>query len=264
MLSHTFVVTAFKDSAYLEDCIESLVAQKAGSELIITTSTPSEFTAQLAEKYGLKYFVNEVRESGIANDWNFALRAAQTDLVTIVHQDDIYKVDYRSHILNAFKESKGKTLIVFSNYEEIQNAHVRESTLNFIIKKMLLFPFFLSSSISSIILKKFILSFGDPICCPSVTFNKSMIEGFEFSSDFKCALDWYAWYELAKRDGAFLFVDKKLVQHRIHHESATTAYLQTGVRMEEEKRILKMIWGDAIGGLIARIYSLGHKSNRTT
>lgn len=262
MLSHTFVVTAYKESAYLESCIQSLLAQEPGSELIITTSTPSDFLSKLASQYGFKYIINESREGGIANDWNFALRAAHTNLVTIVHQDDIYKANYRSQMLNAFRESKGKALIAFSDYEEIHNSHIRHSTLNFIIKKMLLFPFFLSSSISFNILKKFILSFGDPICCPSVTFNKSLIEGFEFSSDFKCALDWYAWYELAKKDGAFLFIDKKLVQHRIHHESATTAYLQTGVRIQEEKRILKMIWGTTIGSLISKFYSLGHRSNQ--
>lgn len=261
MPSHTFIVTAYKESAYLERCIQSLLAQEPGSELIITTSTPSDFVAQLADHYGFEYIINETREGGIANDWNFALRASQTNLVTIVHQDDIYKANYRSQMLNAFKESKGKALIAFSDYEEIHNAHVRQSTFNFIIKKMLLFPFIFSRSISSNILKKFILSFGDPICCPSVTFNKSMIEGFEFSSDYMCALDWYAWYELAKKDGAFLFVNKKLVQHRIHHESATTAYLQTGVRMQEEQRILKMIWGSTIGNLIAKLYTLGHKSN---
>ena len=261
MHTHTFVISAYKESQYLDSCIQSLLGQQAKSNLVIATSTPNEFIAQKAQQYGLHYMVNKSLEAGIANDWNFALDIAQTDLVTIVHQDDVYEDEYALKMVNAFEKSKGNALIAFSNYREILDNRLRSNSLNFMVKKILLAPFFFTHSISSVFLKKFILSFGDPICCPSVTFNKTALKDFKFSSDFYCALDWYAWYELAKKEGAFLYVNKKLLQHRIHNESATTANLDTGIRQQEECKILNMIWGSRIGSFISRLYSIGHKSN---
>ena len=261
MHTHTFVISAYKESQYLDSCIQSLLCQQVKSNLVIATSTPNEFIAQKAQQYGLSYMLNKSLEAGIANDWNFALEVAQTNLVTIVHQDDIYEDDYALKMVNAFEKSKGNALISFSNYREILDNRLRSNSLNFMVKKILLAPFFFTHSISSVFFKKFILSFGDTICCPSVTFNKAALKDFKFSSDFYCALDWYAWYQLSQSEGAFLFINKKLVQHRIHNESATTANLDTGVRQQEERKILNMIWGITIGNFISRLYSLGHKSN---
>ena len=88
-IKHTFVICAYKDSPYLEDCIRSLKAQEIKSELILTTSTPSEYIEKLANKYDIEFIVN--KDGGnIGKDWNFAYKLAKTDLVTIAHQDDIY------------------------------------------------------------------------------------------------------------------------------------------------------------------------------
>lgn len=70
---HSFVIPAYKDSEHLEGCINSLINQTTSSNVIITTSTPSQKTESLAAQYGLDYHVNEGNQKGIANDWNFAL-----------------------------------------------------------------------------------------------------------------------------------------------------------------------------------------------
>ena len=46
---HTFVICAYKESPYLEECIKSLKKQTLKSEIIISTSTPNDLIKKLAE-----------------------------------------------------------------------------------------------------------------------------------------------------------------------------------------------------------------------
>ena len=77
---HTFVVCAYKESAFLEECISSLIAQTVKSNILIATSTPCEFIESIAQKYQLSLFVNPVKGGGIACDWNFGYGKAETPL----------------------------------------------------------------------------------------------------------------------------------------------------------------------------------------
>ncbi len=255
---HTFVIPAYKKSPYLERCVQSLLNQTVKSNIIIATSTPSAYLQNIANKYQIDYAVNPVAESSIAADWNFALRQAQTSWVTIAHQDDIYHPAFTEQVV---KRSNANILIAFTNYEDVVNDAIRKASLNAWVKQTLLLPFKFSSQISNKFIKKSILAFGDPICCPSVTFHKAKLHNFLFSADYTCALDWLAWLQLAKADGAFAYIPKKLMQHRIHPGSETTAQLHSGVRKKEELQLLEQIWGRRIARIIGRLYALGHKDN---
>ena len=90
---HTFVICAYKESAYLKNCICSLVNQTVKSRILIATSTDNAYIRKLAKMYGLSLYVNDA-PSGIATDWNFAYQQAHTRLVTIAHQDDEYNKRY--------------------------------------------------------------------------------------------------------------------------------------------------------------------------
>ena len=116
---HTFVICAYKESPFLEECILSLLNQTIKSNVIIETSTPNNYIFDIATKYNLSVFVNE-GESGITQDWNYALSKVDTKLATIAHQDDIYEPEYTETFIKALKGSK-KPLIVFSDYGEIRN-----------------------------------------------------------------------------------------------------------------------------------------------
>jgi glycosyltransferase involved in cell wall biosynthesis len=258
---HTFVIPVYKESPYLEQCIQSLIRQAVKSQILITTSTPTDYTLQIANKYGLDYHVSD--EKGIANDWNFALSKVTTPLATIAHQDDIYEPDYTANIISTITKNKtNNVLIAFTGYNDIVNNSTRAWSLNSFVKKALLFPFAFSDTISNSSFKKMLLLFGDPICCPSVTYNLAALTGFKFSTSFTCTLDWYAWYLLAKQPGAFCFINKKLIRHRIHPESETTFQLSQGIRKQEELQMFKMMWGNKAAAFIAWIYTLGHANNK--
>ena len=65
---HTFAVCAYKESPYLEKCIESLLSQTVKSNIMIATSTPNNYISSIAEKYELPLIVNP-GEGGITQDW---------------------------------------------------------------------------------------------------------------------------------------------------------------------------------------------------
>jgi glycosyltransferase involved in cell wall biosynthesis len=259
MNAHCFAIPVYKDSKYLEECLDSILKQTIKSDIIICTSTPTEQNKSIAEKYNIPYFVNHTGETGIAADWNFAFLNAKTNLVTITHQDDIYEPMFAESAIKSFNKT---TLISFTNYADIHGANIKSYSLNSIIKTLLLFPFLIKNKITIKFIKKIILSFGDPICCPSVTINKGLLPEFSFSKHYTCALDWHAWYQLANVVGEFVFINKKLVKHRIHEESETTNQIKIGKRQEEEAIILKQIWGKRIGALIAKAYKKGHLENK--
>ena len=108
-MGHTFVVCAYKESPYLEECIQSLRKQNLKSTIIVVTSTPNEYIEHISEKYKLPYYVN-TGEGGITQDWNFGYECAinkyQSDYITIAHQDDIYDRDYLSDIMGQLEKTK--------------------------------------------------------------------------------------------------------------------------------------------------------------
>ncbi|WP_442266867.1 glycosyltransferase [Tenacibaculum sp. ZS6-P6] len=262
MIDHTFVIPTYKESPFLESCILNLKKQTIPSNIIITTSTPTEQTRRVAHKYSIPYFVNNNGKFGIGNDWNFALSKVKTKLATIAHQDDIYEDKYTENILKASCKQEN-SLLFFTDYNDLIGNEIRSNSLNYFIKKTLLLPFLIKKTHHRHFFKKSILIFGDAICCPSVTLNLKNIKEPDslFSPNHKCVLDWIAWLELAKEKGSFTFINKKLIQHRIHESSETSVSLNSGVREQEEFEVFKNIWGKGFAKLLMRFYSFGHKDN---
>lgn len=116
---HTFVICGYKESKYLEECVQSLKNQTVKSKIIISTSTPNSYIENIAKKYNLELFINPVSK-GIGPDWNYALSLAKTDFVTLAHQDDVYDKDYTKNVLEAIKKYDD-TIMVFTNGKEIRN-----------------------------------------------------------------------------------------------------------------------------------------------
>lgn len=263
MLTHSFVIVAYGESPHLEKCILSLQRQELSSHIFLTTSTPSHFLESIADKYAITYIINTETGGSIGADWNYAVSVANTALVTLAHQDDIYRQDFSKEVIQAYQKFKFKKVsLIFTDYQDLINGQVRASSRNVWVKRLLLIPFLFTGKLESRFLKKLILSLGDPICCPTVTLNKQQHIGFRFDESFTCALDWEGWYRLAQTKGCFAFISKKLVQHRIHEASETSAQLSNGKRSMEEAIMFHKIWGRRMGKFIARIYKLGYKDNQ--
>lgn len=259
-LSHTFAVCAYKESLYLEECIQSLKNQKLKSSIIMVTSTPNAYIQFLANKYDIPLYINE-GERGITQDWNFAYRMANTELVTIAHQDDVYLPEYSDEIIKMISKSK-KPLIAFTDYGELrENRPVLKNRL-LQVKRILLFPLRYSLLQKSIFVRRRVLSLGCPICCPAVTFVKRNLPEQVFQPGYRSDEDWEAWEKISKMEGSFLYTRKIGMYHRIHEESETSIILGDNARTEEDFQMYCKFWPTPIARMLTKFYSTSESSNK--
>jgi glycosyltransferase involved in cell wall biosynthesis len=248
---HTFVVPAFGHPAWLDECLDSLRQQTRPSSIVVTTSTPNEQVTGVAAAHGVPVVVNAVC-GGIAMDWNFALAQATTPWVTLAHQDDWYAPAYTERCLAAGSAARGP-LLVFCGADERAEATGREVD-NVLIKRALCESIFLGgAAISARWRKRLLLSFADPIPCPTVMLYREAARDFAFADGWKTALDWVAWLDLAGRDGAFVYVREPLVRRRVHAACATQIDLEA--RADEDMRILHRLWPAPLAAIIGRAYA---------
>ena len=256
---HTFAVCAYKESQYLEECIQSVQNQTAQSKVIMTTSTPNEYIKKMSEKYNVPLYINE-GETGITQDWNFAYKMAETELVTIAHQDDVYLSNYVEQIMRLSKRAKSP-LILFTDYAELRNGKVVSNNRLLKVKRILLSPLRIPMFWNSKFVRRRVLSLGCPICCPAVTLAKDNLPEKVFQAGFRSDEDWEAWEMLSKRKGAFAYTRTIGMYHRIHEESETSVILGDNARTKEDYIMFKKFWPEFIAKILAKTYSSAEKSN---
>jgi hypothetical protein len=258
--AHSFVVLAHGESPYLTACLESLVAQAVPSPIVLATSTPSDRLEALAARFGAALRVNPVR-AGIAADWTFGLRQAQTPVVTLAHQDDLYLPGYTEACLRALVRAPD-SLIVFTDYLEQVGDRLRSSTLNLRLKRAMLAGCYgWTRTLRGRWSRRISLSLGCPIPCPTVVYNRAAIGDFAFSDAYTVNMDWDAWVRLAELPGAFTRVPSPLVVHRIHAHSATSAALAADRRRQEDRRMFGRLWPHPAARLLSTVYALSYASN---
>ena len=252
--NHTFVICAYGDSRYLEECIQSLVNQTLKTDIILYTSTPSNYIEGLCEKYDIPVFSSV--GGGIGKDWNNALSFVQTQYATIVHQDDIYLTDYAKNVLSSVADD---TLIAYSDYQELKDGNIIPLTSNLKIKHLML------RTMAMFPKWKFwrnrVLAFGNPISCPAVTYNLKNLNDFKFNEEMKVSLDWFAWYQIAQKKGSFTFADESLMYHRIHEESETTNSIENNIRTQEDYEMYLLFWPKFIASLLLNYYKRSQDTN---
>ncbi len=249
---HTFVIMGYQTSKYIEECYEALEKQTIKSEILMTSSTPNDFQRSFAKERNIPYIVNPVR-NGFAGDLNFAYAQAKTDYVTMVHQDDILAPSYAERCVEAGEKAKD-TLIIFTNYYEYKNGEVIDSSLNLFVKRLILGSHYLfKNSLRSRFFKRSLLSFGNPISCPSICYAKKNIGDLEFSTEYKVSPEWEALLRLARKKGSFVFVREKLHYYRLHEGQITSVGLAN--RIAEDEKVFYSLWPAPIAKSLCSFYS---------
>lgn len=256
---HTFAICAYKESEFLEECIQSLKKQTLKSDILLVTSTPNEYISNLAQKYEIPVYVNE-GEAGIVQDWNYAYKKADTDFVTITHQDDVYFENYAEHAVRGLEKAR-KPLIFFTDYAELRDGKRVTDNKLLKIKRMLLLPLRVKSFQKSRFIRRRILSLGSPICCPSVAFARKNLPETVFKPGFASDEDWEAWEFLSRFKGEFVYDKEILMGHRIHEESETSKILGNNARSKEDYIMFCKFWPKKIAKILTKWYSASEKSN---
>ena len=260
MNDHTFAICAYKESPYLEECIQSLRNQTVKSNILVATSTPNDYIKGIADKYAIPYYINE-GEGGITQDWNYAYSCAKTEYITIAHQDDVYEKDYLETALALIAKAR-HPLLFFSDYYEIRDGKKVISNQLLKVKRIMLLPLRIKVFQNVRWVRRRILSFGSPICCPSVTFATENLPETVFENHYRACEDWEAWEKISKRKGQFLYSTKLLVGHRIHEDSETTAAIGDNQRSKEEYEMFCKFWPKGAARFLLKFYSKGQNSNQ--
>lgn len=258
-LTHTFTICAYKESPFLEECIQSVLNQTKKTNVLISTSTPNDYIEGLAQKYDIPLYIN-TGEKGITQDWNFAYSKADTNLITIAHQDDVYLPEYTENIMKLVQGAK-KPLIAFTDYGELRAGKPVLVTGNLKIKRILLFPLRLKLFQGSRFVRRRSLSLGNCICCPAVTFVRENMPNPIFKHHFRSNEDWEAWEMLSKLSGEFLYTRDVGMYHRIHEGSETSIIIGDNARTTEDLEMFRKFWPEPIAKLIAKVYATSEKSN---
>lgn len=254
---HTFVICAYKKSKYLEMCIKSVLRQTVQSGVIICTSTPNDYITKMAEKYNLELKIRN-GISNIRDDWNFAMACADTSFVTIAHQDDIYHSKYVECMLEAFHKRTDAT-IFFSGYRPIKNGEV-SMDINCIIRAMLRMPMRLQCLSKNKFFKNIIFSFGNSVCCPTVTYSKKILGDNLFTSTYQYNIDWDTFRKIANTKGSFAYDPRALVGYRIHDGATSKCFIDNTKRYYEDERMFEEIWGKQIAHYIMKIYTKAYNT----
>lgn len=260
-MNHTFVICAYKESPFLEECVKSLLAQSESSVIKLATSTPNDYIIHISQKYNIDMYVND-GEKGIAGDWNFAYSLTDTEYVTIAHQDDIYESEYAKRVLEKLNTCRKKPLIAFTDYGEIKYGKREKSTALLKIKRMLLLPIRPNCMQNKKWIKRGILSLGNPICCPSVTYARKNIPDKLFMTHFRSNVDWETWERLSKLDGSFVYCKDVLMFHRIHEGSETSSVINENKRGQEDYEMFQKFWPRFIAKMLTKKYASSEKYNK--
>lgn len=255
--THTFAVCAYKESPYLGNCIKSLKKQTLDTNIIVCTSTPCDFIEKIAKKYDLPYYVREGK-SDIQDDWNFACEMAQTEWVTVAHQDDKYDKRYAELVLNEVAKYPDATL-AFTDYLPLKNRK-RSRDINYTLRRFLRTPLKSRFLAKFKFFKKLSLAFGNTICCPAVTYHKSLIEDDIFTSQLKFSLDWDTFLKFAKKKGRFIYIDKTLTFYRIHNGATTKEFIVDQRRVTEDTIMFNKFWPKWVTKIIMKFYTIAYKT----
>ncbi len=253
MNTHTFVICAYGCSKYLEKCIKSVLGQSVPTKVIMCTSTPNSYIYRLSDEYNISLYIRQGK-SNIRDDWNYAYNLADTEFVTIAHQDDVYHRDYVKYMLKRFEGYNTEDIVMyFTGYRPLKKTGI-SLDINCFLRSILRIPMKIKSLQNNNWWKKNILSLGNSICCPTVTYNKNKLGKDVFTSDMSFNIDWDTFYKLAKVNGYFVYESKSLVLYRIHDEATSKTFIDNDGRYDEDMAMFEKFWGKKISKLIMKFY----------
>lgn len=258
---HTFVICAYKENPFLEETIKTLESQTIKSEIILSTSTPNNYLVDLCDKYNIKMVINE-KPHLAGDDWNYGYSKANTPLVTLAHQDDIYEQNFLEETLKYInKRKKDDVIIAYTDYYELKLGKRVDTNKLLKIKRVMNWPLRIPCFRGNKFVRRRTLSVGCAICCPAVTYIKKNAGEKVFDTTYKNSCDYMTWVNLSNKSGAFMYIPKHLVGHRIYAESATSKNLGENIRKKEDLEIMCNFWPKPIARLINKFYAKSEKSN---
>lgn len=151
--------------------------------------------------------------------------------------------------------------MIYSDYYEFRIDKKVTSNKLLKIKRIMNAPIKWKMFYGNRFIRRFMLSLGDCICCPAITYVKKNAGEEPFDTKYINSCDYKTKVDLAAKKGAFIYIPKQLLAHRIYPESATSKNLGENIRQKEDFEIFCEFWPKPIARMINKIYATSEKSN---
>lgn len=242
--SITFAIPFHKGKKYLKQAIESTLVQTRSDWALIVVDDcgPEDGVKELVESYcdaRLRYFRNE-KNLGLAGNWNKCISLAQSEYVTLLHQDDVLLPNYMEMMLGAFKkypnvsavfcmagmiDKDGRSIFSFPDlYKKIIQPHNKKEHV-------------LQGENAA---KK--LAKGNFIICPTLCYHREKIKDLTFNSRWKIVLDWEYSLNLLIQGHSLLGIPDTCYRYRRHSQSESSkATFEDNKQLLEESAFLDIM-----------------------
>lgn len=254
----TLVICAYKECEFLEECVRSVVRQTVKPRILISTSTPNSYIDKIADKYGIEVRINQ--DGGHVKDYNFAMRQPDTELVMLMHQDDVLRKRFVEYSLKEINKAENP-IIAFTDYVEMHDNKVdTKPSMIVTVKRIMLMPMLIKPLMRKGCFKRMILMFGNPITHPTVICVQKHMPDECFKEDYASLMDWDLWERLSRKKGSFVYIPKVLLYHRMNEQNQTSVLVHTSdIRCREESEMFSRFWPKCIVKIIMHFYSGAQK-----
>lgn len=220
---------------YLERALRSIVEQDDPNwQAHVSDDGPEPGAEELVRSFGdsrIRYFKNE-RNIGMGANFNRCIDLAQTDLVTIVHNDDELMPDY-CRTFRAAADRYPNAAALFCRVFVIRD----DSRSNFSVPDFIKDHFINPSTKREVVLEgepgvRALLR-GNFINAPTLCFRKSILGDRRFEN-LKFVLDIALTTQLLLDGETLVGLPNRCYRYRRHEEAATSQYTRSQLRFQEE------------------------------
>lgn len=238
----TYAIPYYRGLGYLQKAIQSVVNQENSNWLLhVLDDCGGEDAEELVSSFrdDRITYVRNVRNMGLAGNWNKALSLATTDLITLLHADDELETTYTDEIL-----------ALMSRHSDAVAGHCRATIIDESGRSTWSLPdevkkFIRPHSKMDIITEgeEGLLSLvkGAWIFCPAMCYRVARIPVGGFTQEWKMVLDIELMSRILLNGGEIVGTTQAAYRYRRHTDNQTQELTKSAVRFQEEIALLDII-----------------------
>lgn len=245
----TIAIPFYGNLAYLKQAIDSVLQQTEQDFALIIADDcgpeGDEASAWIAALNDQRIsYARHTSNLGLAGNWNACIRMAQTDLVTLLHADDLLHPSYVEKMV-ATATSYPDAALLFCRAEIIDNCGHRKFSFPDYIKTVLAparkFPLILSGdrALSSLLN-------GCYIICPTICYRRSLLDDLQFSTRWRMVVDFDFYARVFYAGKKAIGIVDRLYYYRRHEQNQTSLLTAAMVRFEEESQFYSEVAKETI------------------
>ena len=230
------MIPTFNRAAYLEQALQSILAQDLGPqkmqiEVIDNCSTASDPKA-LIQKTGQDRisFYRQPENVGLVGNLTTCVQRARGHLVHILHDDDLVAPGFYDQMQKAFEREPSigaafcRTLFVNAEGHQIKSFKLQKNT-----------PCILENWLERIAVRNLIQP-------PAIVVRRSVYEELGgFHPQLIHACDWEMWTRIAAHHSVW-YETKILAYSRVHTSSESSSFIRSGENVMDERRAIEIIY----------------------